>query len=321
MTVEFRGGKLPPQPEKPRLRFAAFARVTSPERLPAAVNWLGQFDYPMYGNDQYGDCVFAGQGHEIIARTGFASPERQFYPTTDQVLAQYHAVTGFDPGRPDTDQGAVLQDALNAWRKAGFAGTSHRILAFAEVDHRKPDEVLAAVDLFGALSVGVDFPDTAMDQFDAGQPWTVRPGARSLGGHAVHAGKLERRGDGGLRVWVVTWGRVQEVSWEWWLTYVDEAWVTITEDWLSSAGSSPVGLNLQALAEQFQALTGTAVPLPDPEPVPVPDSPDAPTAADLELWAGIQKWVRSPGRRWCGGPQARQLLAWAKAKGLTPGGS
>jgi hypothetical protein len=151
-----------------------------------------------------------------------------------------------------------------------------------------------------------------MDQFDAGQPWTVRPGARSLGGHAVHAGKVERVSGGGLRVWVVTWGRIQEVTWEWWLRYVDEAWATLTQDWINDAGSSPVHLNLQALAEQFEALTGEHSDVP-PEPV------DVPSAADLELWHGVQRWAGSP--HWFGArAAARRLRTWAKAKGLSQRG-
>lgn len=43
----------------------------------------------------------------------------------------------------------------------------------AKVDHTKPTEVKAALDVFGGLMIGIEFPRAAMDQFNAGRPWDV----------------------------------------------------------------------------------------------------------------------------------------------------
>jgi hypothetical protein len=325
VTITFRAGKLPPDPLKPRLRLSAFARpAVAGFRPPDDVDWCTPNDWPMYGNDQWGDCVFAGQAHETLARTSLAG--KPFVPTEQEVLTQYARVTGFDPADPSTDQGALMQDALSAWRKQGLPwGSSEKIAAFAEVDFRDQDEVLSALYLFGSLSVGLQVPDYALDQHAAGDPWEVQPGGQILGGHAVHLARASRWPGGGLRLWVVTWGSVQEVSWPFWLKFVDEAWCSLTTEWIqASSGRAPSGLRLASLGEQFTALTGEPSPFPPepppPDPVPPAPDPEVTTAADRALWAQVQAWTR---RAHILGAKhvAQDLKKWAAAKGLTPGGN
>jgi hypothetical protein len=68
----------------------------------------------MLGNDEFGDCVFAGAGHEHMVWSG---GKMNF--TTDNVLSDYSAVTGFLRDDPATDQGTVMLDALNYRRHTG----------------------------------------------------------------------------------------------------------------------------------------------------------------------------------------------------------
>lgn len=344
----FRGGKADPDPSKPRLRFSAFARVPLIQP-PDSVDWVpAGIDWQMYGNDAYGDCEFAEEAHQIHARSLLAGHE--VVPSTADVLQQYADVTGFRTDDPDTDQGVVLQDALNAWRKVGFPVTvdgkvqRRKILAFAEVDHRNPDELLAALYLFGALSLGFQIPAFAMDQHEHGEAWDVPPAGadtRILGGHAVNGQKASRpagsflvgakRTASGLRLWVVTWAGLQEVTWAFFQRYCDEAWGTITEDWFGPDGRTPAGIDRGTLGEQFRALTGEDDPFP-PSPAPVPDPPapdptptpspvtDVPTAADRALWTHVQHWIHQPHLMPSARTVARELRTWAAAKGLTAGG-
>src|SRR5581483_817640 len=99
--------------------------------------------WPMYDNDEFGDCVWAAIGHQIQAFSayGFGTV---ITVTNADVLAGYSAVTGFKPNDPSTDNGTVVQDALNYWRKTGIAG--HKILAFAQVNHRNRTECEAAAN-------------------------------------------------------------------------------------------------------------------------------------------------------------------------------
>lgn len=286
MTVEFHGGRLPNDPSKPRLRLAQFS--TAAPVYPDNVDYLSEVsDYPMYLNDRIGDCTCAGAGHMIQAESRYGSGTTATITDTD-VLTAYEAVSGYDPKTGANDDGAVMQDVLSYWRKTGFGG--HKILAFAEVDVKNDAELRSAMNTFGSLYIGINFPGSAMTQFNDGQPWDVVPGAELEGGHAIHGGAY-KVGDN----WkVVTWGAVQEMTQAFWDKYVEEAWVVVTPEWLNSNGTSPTGLNLYALGEELAALTGGENPFPEPspsptpEPVPVPEP--TPVDADEILEAFLVKF-------------------------------
>src|SRR2546425_8758875 len=144
MTITFRGGRKLPHPEvvRPRLHLGQFLTGTYPP-APAVVDYTSKVpEWPMYGNDQYGDCVWAMIGHSIEAATSYGRGATVEVTDAD-VLKGYSDVTGFRPDDPSTDQGTVIQDALDYWRKTGVGG--HKILAFAQVDIHNPSEVDAAL--------------------------------------------------------------------------------------------------------------------------------------------------------------------------------
>jgi hypothetical protein len=261
----------------------------------------------MYGNDRYGDCVFAMIGHLIQAITTYGQG-KTITVTEHDVLAAYSAVTGFNPADPATDQGTVIQDALSYWRKTGVAG--HKILAFAEVNIHNPVEVDAAIGVFGALCLGVRFPANAMDQFNAGQPWTVAAADGGIeGGHAVPVGYYNTTA---RDTHVVTWARVQDVADAWWARYVEEAWVVVSPEWLDATGHSPEGLDLHGLGADFSTLTGKPNPFPAPGPVPVPPPP---VDADHALAAAVRPWVTDH-HVGLNRDAAHAVQAWLNAKNL-----
>lgn len=321
MSVTFRPGKLTPHPEEthPRLKLRTVLD-TSVVTIPDSVDYLAAGGtYPMDGNADWGDCVWADYAHEIQALSALARGTAAVLPLST-VLGAYSAVTGFDPkagppGQNPTDQGTNMQDGLTWWRRNGYGG--HSIAVFAQVDHTNLDEVFAAIDLFGAVSVGFNFPASAMDQFNNGEPWTP-VGSPIEGGHAVHAGAYDRRGF----IDVITWGARQRMTLPFWRQYVDEAWVKIpTVDWFSMTGRTPTGLDLYGLGAQFSRLTGEVNPFPPPSPVPDPPAPgETVTPADRVLATALHDWVRGhhigENRH-----AAAAVLTWERAKGLTPGGS
>lgn len=255
--IEFHHGRLPNDPAKPRLRVNRF--LTEAPTYPDAVDYLTRVEnYPMYDNDKYGDCVWACAGHQIQATSTYGQGATQTLPLED-VLKGYADVTGFNPNDPGTDQGTVIQDALNYWRKTGIGG--HKILAFAEVDVKNMAEVKSCLNMFGSLHLGIDFPQSAMDQFNNYQKWDYVDGSPLEGGHAIHGGLY-----GGGTDWkVVTWGEIQEMTQSFWDHYVEEAWVVITPEWFNTQGQSPTGLDLYALGQEYAELTG--------EPNPFPPAP------------------------------------------------
>ena len=279
MSTPFRLGKLPAQPARPHLKFSAVLqeRLAAP---PAAVDWQDdRIAWPMYANDQWGDCVFAEIGHAVNQATWYATGV-EVEPTDKDILAGYSAVTGFKPnagppGSNPTDQGTNMQDAMAYWRKTGIG--KHKIVAYAALDVSNLTEIKQAIALFGSISIGFNFPDTAMTQFNNGQVWDVVKGATIEGGHCVLAGAYDEAGVG-----VVTWGAETKMTWAFWQKYVDEAYVYFDKDGLKKAGDYFTGApSWYALGGEFAELTGdpNPIPAPQPQPTPAPTPPPSPTPA------------------------------------------
>jgi hypothetical protein len=331
----FKGGRRPNDPSKPRLRIGPYLRTA--QVTPPRVDWLSQVkQWPMYDNDKYGDCVWATIGHQIQALTTYGQGNTIVVHDAS-LLSAYSAVTGFDPTKPSTDQGTVVQDALNYWRKTGIEG--HQILAFAQVDHTNRAEVEAAINVFGSVHVGLNFPQSAMDQFNAGRDWdTIARDGGVIGGHAVPVGSYDdTTGFDGT----VSWARQLRMSQSFWNKYVEEAWIVITKDWLNANGLSPEGVDLYGLGQEFSVRTGqpnpfpkpaptptptpvptpTPTPSPTPTPVPVPTpvpsgEPPADLAADKVLAGSVRAWASAWHVSGTANDVATAIKAWLKSRNL-----
>ncbi|TYK45140.1 hypothetical protein [Actinomadura decatromicini] len=286
MPVTFQGGRLAPVRTKPRLKLRPFL-TAAPAPL-ASVDWYSKVTgWPMFLNDEIGDCTAAMVSHNIQNTSTYGDGETVTV-TDDDVLAAYSRVSGYRPGRPDTDRGAVLQDVYADWRKTGIAG--HKALAFAEVEPSDVAEVKTAIHTFGAVGVGMTVTERLMDDFNAGLGWT-RTGGRSLGGHAVVAVGYDADG-----LDVVTWGQVIRMSWAVWRRAVDEAWIAVVPEWINDTTNlSPLGVDLYGLGEAMSALTGDANPFrPDPDSGPVPPGPaPRPDEADVALARSMRQWLQT----------------------------
>ncbi len=201
------------------------------------------------GNDHVGCCTCAAAGHQIQAWTYNESSEVTLPEA--EVLTAYSAITGYDPARPETDQGAYCLDVLNYWRQTGIGGRTFH--AYVEVNRASRHYLRAAVGLFGGVYVGLNLPRSAQGQAvwevmpDNGSGHTV-PG--SWGGHAVNLVAYNWR-----YLTCVTWGRTQRMSWDFWLRYGDECYVILSPaDWLSD-NLSPSGFDLAALDADLEAIT------------------------------------------------------------------
>lgn len=242
-------GRLPMHPEDthPRVHLE-YHWEPSKIDVPDVIDYHSKVrNWPMYLNDQLGDCTCAGIGHQIQAFTAYAGNEIDVPESS--VLSLYEAVSGYNPSDPSTDQGAVEQDVLQYMVDTGIAG--HKYSAFAQVDHTSMGNVLTALHLFGSLYLGIACPQSAQQQFQSGQKWTYVPGSPIEGGHAITLQGKDK--DGTLQI--ITWGAVQAMDQEFWNNYVDEAWVVITQDWLEANQETPTGLDLQGLMDEFRSLT------------------------------------------------------------------
>lgn len=209
-------------------------------------------DWDMLGNDRYGNCVFAGTAHAVMLWTAEGRKPATF--DTKSVNSDYSAVTGFNPEDPSTDNGTYIRDALDYGRKVGYVdakGVKHKIGAFLLLDRFTLSDVLEATYLFSAVSLGINVTQAAMDQFYAGQPWTVVEGTYVIGGHHVELIAFD-----GTWLTVVTWGKEQKMSIEFFARYCAEAWLKLSEEFLFN-GLSPDGFDLAKLQADILALTPT----------------------------------------------------------------
>jgi hypothetical protein len=250
IETTYRLGKLPARVDVRTLKLAQYVDRTLLPPPPASLDLSRPVaGWPMYANDRVGDCTTAAAGHMIEAWTADVTGAAAELPES-AVLDAFDHVKLVDP--VTGEEGAVELDVLNYWRKEGIGG--HPIGAFAAVSVRDRMLVRIGAYLFVGLYIGLQLPETAQDQ-DVWD-WTGRldgpaaPG--SWGGHAVDVVGYD---DTGLTV--VTWGRLQELTWSFWEHYCDEAYCIISNDFLAG-GTSPEGFDLAALQDDLRLVTAGA---------------------------------------------------------------
>lgn len=250
----FAYGKLDPHSEEthPRVKLSDHLGAL-PVETPVLVDWASKVSsWPVYMNNTIGDCTCAALGHAVQAWTTYASGLTVTLP--DQaILDLYEAVSGYNPQTGANDNGAVEQDVLTYVQKHGIGG--HKIRAFAQVDHTNPQEMKRALELFGTVYLGMRVPRSAEVQFEQGQPWTNINDQQIMGGHAIDLQKWDAD-----YMYVVTWGKLQPLTVDFWEAYGQEAWVIITDDWLNAQGEDPEGLNITQLLSEFDFITNSTNP-------------------------------------------------------------
>lgn len=250
--MEFRYGKLPARHDRRDLRLVDFTDHAA--AVPQAPVGFGvQRDlgeWGMLGNDRYGDCAWAGPAHEHMLTTRLSPvPDADF--TEAGVLSDYAACTGFDPATRANDHGTDMRQGLNYRRQTGIidsVGTRHRIGGYCALEPGNFSQLLQALDIFDIVAVGIEVPENAEQQFAAGQPWSVVPGAQIVGGHYIPCFARPADTMGAC----VTWGRSQPFTGQFYRVYNDEAYGVFTVETMT-AGVSPEGFRMAdfqaALAE------------------------------------------------------------------------
>ena len=239
-------GKLAPKRNFRSLRLSNYLHSTAPV-IPSSEAWSHAFKaWTMDANDQIGDCTVAAVAHMVSLWTAYNG--QMVKPTRNQVVQAYSDITGYDPATGANDNGAAITDVLNYWTRVGIAG--HKIDGWVQVDNTNLQEVKQAVYLFGGLDIGLQVPQSAMDQNLAGLPWEVVPfDGGILGGHSIAAFDFSPAQGRGA-----TWGMNQAWTWNFWLTYVDECYAPISMDWLNKRGISPSHLNYNQLWADLKSI-------------------------------------------------------------------
>lgn len=212
-------GKLSPEFSSNDLLFKDVLRaVRLPDTYDSDVAMGQPIDNPMFMNDQLGDCVIAGRAHQT--RRFELKEQKKLLPITDEeVQAEYFKETG------GVDTGLIVSRSLRRWRVLGWTagGGNYKIKAYSRVSLYNRTQIKAAI--YSNLGVGIGFavPQSAMDQFDNGQPWDViLDDGDILGGHYVYITAYNPVG-----LTCVTWGKRQIMTWPFFDKYIDEVWAII----------------------------------------------------------------------------------------------
>ena len=156
-------GKRAPK-RAPALRLARLLTGSVPEH-PASTDYLAALGggWQMLGNDVAGDCVAVTYANvrRLVTSTLTATPS---YPSQDEVWAVYKTQNpDFDPngdrringpGSP-ADGGMDVQTLLEYLTATG-GPDGVKAVAFAAVDPSSPDEVKAAIAVFGYVWTGIN---------------------------------------------------------------------------------------------------------------------------------------------------------------------
>jgi hypothetical protein len=243
-------GKLPSRHDPRTLRMSKYLTgpvTPAPSSRAWAPEWLR---WRMFGNDKIGCCTVAAQAH-IIQLWGAASGFNDIAPADADVDVAYRAISGYD-GTPDTDRGAVMVDALNRWRKFGLGG--HKIYSYVKLDAGDRAQIMAAINLFGAVYLGAQLPMAIR-----GRPVWTAPGNQAMhhaewrvgswGGHTMASHGYSSSG-----IFLATWAETVHASWQWLMDYCDEMYVVLGPEWADENRPSPGGFTLDALRADLARL-------------------------------------------------------------------
>jgi hypothetical protein len=250
MTMPYKLGKHRPVIDDRTLRFANYLTTALPAP-PASVDYGGKVpQWPMYYNDQYGDCTCAAAGHMIQNWTANAGSE--VTPPQASVLTFYEHFVGTPP---PSDEGCDMLSVLKYWRSTGL--DAHKVTGFAALDLKNQVEAENAVFLTGGIYIGVALPNFTVTGDMMTVPWVVPPGGpvgdaapNPDNGHCIPAVAYDATG-----LTVVTWGESKSMSWEFYHVYADEAFAVVSQDFIDAkTGETPTGFNLSALEKDLAKL-------------------------------------------------------------------
>lgn len=207
----------------------------------------GVKNWGMMLNDTLGDCTIAACAHAVQVWT-----RDQVTPPDSLVLSTYEQWCGYNPNDPSTDQGGVELDVLNDWRKLTFGG--HVLRGYVDPQPQNLGHIMHSIAEFGGVYIGLQLPNSAMDQNSKGQVWDVVPNDDGIaGGHAVFCPAyhtLDPFVNKRTTINCITWGGVQKMTVDFWDKYCDESHTLLGAAW------QPAGFNLKQFETDLSGLNG-----------------------------------------------------------------
>lgn len=208
---------------------------------------------PILGNSKCGDCVWATMAHLQNNMQRGVGGDAAVTPFSEKsVIGDYSAETGYN-GSKESDKGTLMSDGASYWRKTGIAdeaGRRHQVSAYVSMRIHDIGELYQAAFDFGGIALGVQLPQSAMDQFTNRQPWSRVANSPILGGHAI---ALVGRNSHGHAV-IETWDGLTAATPEWLLDYADESLAFLNLSYLDARGINPRGYDRAQLEAKLAGL-------------------------------------------------------------------
>jgi hypothetical protein len=110
------------------------------------------------------------------------------------------------------------------------------------------DEVKAAINIFNGLYIGVQLPESAERQFNAGEPWTREWFSPIKGGHCIVLVGYDEN-----YFYAITWGGIVKIDYRWMAKYPDEGYAIVSYDYLDN-GKTSEGIDLATLTADLSEL-------------------------------------------------------------------
>lgn len=252
---QYKTGKRPARKGAIKFGFADYFDV---KKLPVPPPRFGHENigkpWGMLANDEHSCCVFSGAAHEHMVWTHEGGlPVADFEDAN--VLADYSAVTGFQLGDEDTDQGTDMAAAASYRRRVGIVdakGVRRKIAGYVSLKPGDVDQLIAATYLTGAVGVGLNLPKGAMDEFDAHKPWDVHHG-KSHGTEGGHYVTCIGRNSAGMLL-IVTWGAFHAMSPAFYQQWSDEAVLYYSPEIIRPDKKTPEGFDEPTLLSHLGQL-------------------------------------------------------------------
>jgi hypothetical protein len=232
------------------------------------IDWAKSLLFPMYLNDQLGDCYYAAGCHADNTWSGNASVKSEF--SLSAIRSRYFALSGGDNGLADGDMQGEMMNRYLADVPAA------KIVDWLNINTTDTGAVQTAMQRYGVIMFTFAVPDSWINNSDTGAIWDTGR-ANPNNGHAVIFNGCDTRGYYKLQTWgSYVWITPRGV------TQCDPGgWVAFSVRWFGKDGYAPNGLHITELAKQWHADGGKDIPASVigsfPPPGPTPPVPPGPT--------------------------------------------
>ncbi len=251
------------------------------------IDWTkgNSLNFPIDGNDQYGDCLYAAPCHMDNTWTGNVGIESTFNEST--IISDYLKLSGGDHGLNE-------QLIIPEWKKGLASNPTATILDAMDVDPTNQQLCHSAIYLFGGIIFMLDVPTAWINNFNTGYIWDVPTQANRNNGHATLWNGVESNGNYKVQTWG-TYGYITPAGVE---VCNPTGFIVFSMRWFNAQGIAPNGMHYSQLSELWTEAGGIGLPPSPfpPTPIPVPPVPPVPPVSipDVGIYTH-NKTIHAPG--------------------------